>query len=112
MPSVEPSFTLELPIVAPIPVGHRVEVRVYLSEGLFSKRLTPDEYWPLVIDHDTGVVYGFHTHLGESGASLPERPEHSRRHGKVIACLVRYLATDCAGKTTLVIQPGEPPPYR
>jgi hypothetical protein len=107
--------------LAPIPVGHRVEVRVYLVDtAVFSTHLEPAYQAPLVIDHDAGIVYGHGWHFEPittytAGAVRPELPmgprpdltEHARWFGKVTANRVAWIGNGQAAyhQTTLVIQP-------
>ncbi|MFO0569810.1 MAG: hypothetical protein U0263_29440 [Polyangiaceae bacterium] len=84
--------------VAPIPVGHRVEVRVFaVNTAVFGTRLEPKFENPLLTDLDTGIVYGSWVHFDttlppEQALSLgmPLTPrtdlnEHVRWRGRVTA---------------------------
>lgn len=104
---------------AAIPVGHRVELRLFSREvGVFSKKLEPHVDQPLVTDLDSGVVYGAGWHFEPismyvSGQSRPlplevrsDIPEVARLAGRVVACRIARIGnTDSAfTQTTLVIE--------
>jgi len=50
---------IDIAILAPVPVGHRVEVRWYQEEsaGLFSTKTKEFPHAPMVRDLDTGIEY-------------------------------------------------------
>lgn len=108
--------------VAPIPVGHRVEVRVYaIEEGLFSKAWVPKPADPYIVDLTTGVTYGS-AWLFESIAVLtsgevrPDLPleirsdlrEHARFTGVVRSCRVTWIGSGDTRypQTTLSVDPS------
>jgi hypothetical protein len=110
----------------PIPVGHRVEIRVFYSAsgtGFFGTGAPePQLESPLITDLDTGIAYGaleqFHPPVtvytvGElfslALAPLPELREHSRWQGKIIVCNVIYTGMKTNEiQTTLLIEPIVP----
>lgn len=95
--------------VAPVPVGHRVEVRVLKEPdaGWFSRRIgadtQPDQPW--VKDLDTGVEYGVYWQVSDVtaldgnpgqvfGAHLRTDLEQLRAvTGRVVACRVLTLGS-------------------
>ncbi len=93
--------------VAPIPVGHRVEVRVYaIEEGLFSRAWVPKPHDPHIVDLTTGVTYGSAWLFeaigvltsGEVRAHLPlevraDLRVHSTITGVVRACRVTWIGS-------------------
>ncbi|WP_437723519.1 hypothetical protein [Sorangium sp. So ce861] len=128
--------TYTLQHVAPIPIGHRVELQFFEEAqfaGLFKKdqaQVNVNE--PLVRDLDTGVIYASHWHFVERASMtqatlfakvntyppnpLPSLKPAGRVLGRVLACRV---LTECVGsqifkvQTTLTIAPeAEAPPYR
>jgi hypothetical protein len=53
--------------VIPIPVGHRIEARFYDESDAYASRRES----PVIIDLDTGIVYGHHWHFADiNGASV------------------------------------------
>ncbi|MCL2777647.1 MAG: hypothetical protein FWD73_06555 [Polyangiaceae bacterium] len=112
-----------------IPVGHRVEIRVYYSfgeTGLFSVDPPAPQFdSPLITDLETGIQYGKLRHFCDASlysefapaqaTPLPYLREHSRWRGKILVCNVLF----CGGQydqlqTTLLIEPmpAETGPYR
>jgi hypothetical protein len=63
---------------APIPVGHRVEIRWIrrTSKGLFGGTSAEDRAAePIVRDLDTGIEWvSDHAHVNESGMKYPDQP--------------------------------------
>jgi hypothetical protein len=126
--------TYTLQHVAPIPVGHRVELQFFEeagSGGLFKKG-EANLHEPMVRDLDTGVIYASHWHFVDRAsitqtsyftkvnayppAPLPALKPAGRVLGRVLACRV---ITECMGsqifkvQTTLTIAPeAEAAPYR
>jgi hypothetical protein len=117
--------TYEMLLVAPVPVGHRVELRWYrkLVTGLLSgQRYESTPNHPFVRDLDTGVVYGDHDLFLRHGAVVQVSvdkptplewdplPEHQLEYqvvGRVVGCRV---STFRIGQTfhvqsTLVVEP-------
>jgi hypothetical protein len=110
----------------PIPLGHRVEVRTFLSQGGsgFFGGGPPEPRWdsPLLTDLETGVRYGATWQFMEplaiydpaqlmapGDAPLPTLQEHSRWVGRVLLCNV--LTTGMRSneiQTTLILQPLPP----
>jgi hypothetical protein len=106
--------------VLAIPVGHRIEARIYaVEEGIFSKAWVARTDEPLIIDHTTGVVYGSGWHFQEinmyqSGFVRPDLPmavrsdirEHARVVGTVRGCRVAWIGGGDSRypQTSLVIE--------
>jgi hypothetical protein len=106
--------------VAPVPVGHEVEVRTYFKDqGVFSKKPVEQPLRPLVIDRDTGVVYGEDWHfqpistyvVGEPRPEIPIEPrsdlrESARWRGKVTACRILWIGSGETRfpQTTLLVE--------
>ncbi len=101
--------------VAPIAVGHEVEVRTYLRNDV------PSYDEPVVIDLTTGVVYGEAWYFEEFSSftvnqprrGLPLEPrrdlrEHARLRGKVAASRVAWIGDKNQGtrfpQTSLLIR--------
>ena len=122
---------LQLIGVVPIPVGHEVEIRVFLVDtAVFGSKLEPQLDSPLVIDIDTGIQYGEQWIFKDSGDSnigslranpLPLGPrsdlkEHGRWRGRVTAARVAWIegGSDRGfSQTALAITPHDPDrPYR
>ncbi len=116
--------TYQLLFAAPIPVGHRVELRWYEHEvvGLLSgRRFERDAYRPLVKDLDTGISYGdfdlFHhgsvlSLSQDQPTSLTDEPHPKHRLadsvvGRVVSCRVASHMTREWSKvqTTLHVEP-------
>lgn len=106
--------------VAPIPVGHRVEVRTYLVEtGVFRKTQEPNFEQPVIVDLDTGVVYSdvdnfAQINMYRPGARMqvptdprPDLKLHGRWHGVVRQCQVLWIGGGSSKypQTTLVVDP-------
>jgi hypothetical protein len=111
--------TLECVGSYPIPVGHRVEVRMFEAPGglLQSAQSRPQE--PSILDRDTGVVYGHAWHYAKLSSALtpwqtqPLSPEVRadlrevwRATGVVDACRVVWVTMGSVGfpQTTLVLR--------
>jgi hypothetical protein len=106
--------------VVPVPVGHRVEVRIYaVEEGLFSTAWKVKDHDPHIVDLTTGIVYApgwlFEAiallTIGEVRPSLPlevrsDLREHSRITGVVRACRVAWLGSgsNTFPQTTLSVE--------
>ena len=111
--------------VAPIPVGHRVEIRTYFIEtGVFRKKKEPNFNDPMIIDLDTGVVYSdvanfkqvgsYHTNSRIPVPTVP-RPDlqlHGRWQGVIRQCQVLWIGFGDSRypQTTLVVEPFDPQP--
>jgi hypothetical protein len=118
--------TYELLILAPIPVGHRVELRWYrkLVTGLLSgQRYESMPAQPVVRDLDTGIVYGDFDVFWRHGPvmQIPYNaptalewevlPEHQLEYqvvGRVAGCRIatHRLSPDFHFQTTLVVEPA------
>jgi len=114
--------------LAPIPVGHEVEVRTFSrEEGLFSKTLEHKADEPLIVDIDTGVTYGQDWHFQEihayvSGEVRPDLPlevrsdlhEQERWRGTVTACRVAWIGGGDSRypQTTLLVELAAAKGYR
>ena len=115
----ERMFTV--PYVAPIPVGHRVEVLFFIKTGgVFKKKETLEEKHPLIRDLDSGIEYGSYWHykkmiaMSEAAYTpeeypLPLRPELEvgrKIIGMVTHCrvLTEAFGTIWKGQTTLQIK--------
>jgi len=87
--------------VAPVPVGHRVEIRFFeAGRGLFSKAPKVARDAPLITDLDTGVVYGSHWHYVKSAgiassAFDPDTPPADVRPDLVTAEVVTGRVVSC-----------------
>jgi hypothetical protein len=110
-----------------IPVGHRIEVRVFLSsggEGFFGGGLPePMHDKPLITDLETGIRYGTFEHFhpavyaykgGQTfplaAEPLPTLREHSRWFGRVLVCNVVFTAIENNEmQSTLLVEPMAPP---
>jgi len=110
--------------VAPIPVGHRVEIRIYAEEeGLFSKTWTPRFHDPHIVDTTSGVTYAsawlFEAVAMYRSGEVQVRPdlpleirpdlrEHARMAGTVRACRITWIGNGDSRypQTTLAIEPG------
>jgi hypothetical protein len=123
---------IDLRGACPIPVGHRIEVRIFLSEEKVSffgnEPAKPLFETPLITDLETGVRYGsfeqFHAPLSmyqpgqivhPATEPLPHLRDHSRWAGRVLACNVLYTGMSKNElQTTLVVEPLPPgsPGYR
>ena len=98
--------TFELLVLAPVPVGHQVEIRWYKKQikGLLSgKRWKEFPHSPIIKDLDSGVVYGTFDCFWDHGAAvaldmdsptklseevLPQLELQKAVKGKVVACRV------------------------
>lgn len=114
--------------LAPIPVGHEVEVRTFAcEEGLFSKSMVHRLDEPLVVDVETGVVYGHDWHFQEihayvSGQVRPDLPlqvradlqEEERWRGTVTACRIAWIGSGDSRypQTTLLVERASAKGYR
>jgi hypothetical protein len=118
---------------APIPVGHRVDIRWYrrVSSGLLGgtkeERRDPE---PVIVDLDTGIEYAsdFALRSPDGGVKYPDRPIEvldapdkdaqlfARLLGRVMACRVVHVRgfSDLDVQTHLVVEadPAGGPPYR
>jgi hypothetical protein len=118
-------FFVHMMGVVPIPVGHRVEVRVVCRDvAVFGTKLEPQPLAPLVVDLDTGIVYGESWHFQEISMyqpgiprlELPMVPRHDLReagrwHGRVTATRVAWIGGGASSypQTSLAIAPEEAP---
>ncbi|GDX82405.1 hypothetical protein LBMAG42_42160 [Deltaproteobacteria bacterium] len=111
-------ITIHLIQVAPIPVGHRVELRTFLRKQKMFGKPEPAFNEPLVTDLDTGVIYAEDWHFRDvdmyrSGeiveCSLVQRdlPEHARVVGRVRSCRILWIGSGEGRypQTTLVVEP-------
>ena len=98
--------TYELLVLAPVPVGHQVEIRWYKKQvkGLLSgKRWEDFPHTPIIQDLDSGIVYGTFDFFWDHGAAvaldmdsptklneqvLPQLELQKTVRGKVVACRV------------------------
>jgi hypothetical protein len=108
--------------VAPIPVGHRVEIRIYAEEeGLFSKTWTPRFHDPHIVDLTSGITYGSvwlfeAVNMYRCGEVRPDIPfeirsdirEHARMTGTVRVCRITWIGAGDSRypQTTLAVEPG------
>lgn len=115
------SFILQIPGAIPVPVGHRVEIRIFCSEGLFGiGGNKPLFEYPLIKDMETGIQYGdldnFDTGKNASRNMLPDAQitlqkslnEYANLKGKILACNVNYKHISLYElflQTTLLIEP-------
>ncbi|MBM4370595.1 MAG: hypothetical protein FJ098_03030 [Deltaproteobacteria bacterium] len=107
--------------IAPIPVGHRIEVRFFAVErGVFKKTRHVSLDQPSITDLDTGIVYGSTWHhaeeLGVSTSAFdPKVPPTELRtnlvteevvSGRVVACRLHTVmgGTTWRVQTTVSIQ--------
>ena len=112
--------------LTPIPIGHRVEVRIYAAPGGFLGNTLIDEPGrPLITDLETGVVYShawhFHKYehaMGEAMLPLVVRDDivlRSLLRGRVTATRVAWhgMNGEAYPMTTLMVAPeDDEPPYR
>jgi hypothetical protein len=114
---------IDLHGACPIPVGHRIEVRIFLSEEKVSffgnEPAKPLFETPLITDLETGVRYGVFTHfhaplsmytpgqmLQPATEPLPSLREHTRWTARVLACNVVFTGMSSGElQTTLVVEP-------
>jgi hypothetical protein len=98
--------TYELLVLAPVPVGHQVEIRWYRKQvkGLLSgTRWEEFPHTPIVQDLDSGIVYGTFDCFWDTGAAaslnmerptelseqvLPQLELQKAVKGRVVACRV------------------------
>jgi hypothetical protein len=71
-----PTVTLDLTLLAPIPVGHRVRLSFYRlhSRGLFGGSSEVLEHEPVIEDLDTGIVYCTERPFDHDGVKRPRVP--------------------------------------
>ena len=113
--------TITVPYIAPIPVGHRIELRFFNEEkGVFKKHKELNASLPLIRDLDFGIEYGHIDHykhlVGFSAVPLPphEYPLTPRtdldwceaRIARVASCrvLTEAWADEYQAQTTLVVE--------
>ncbi len=113
--------TITVPYVAPLAIGHRVELHFFNEEkGVFKRQKTPNPYLPLIRDLDSGVEYGHMDHykkvVGFSAVPLPphDYPLSPRTDlewtdivtARVVSCrvLTEAWSDDYQAQTTLVIE--------
>jgi hypothetical protein len=124
------SFIVHFLGSAPIPVGNRVEVRVFLVDtAVFGTKLEPDFNDPLIVDLDTGIVYGQGWHFEAITALLPGgvRPElplapradlqeHGRWQGRITSTRIAWLSSSAdkryAQTSFTITLEGDAQPYR
>lgn len=112
-------FIIQIPGAIPVPVGHRVEIRIFNMHGLFGGNKPLFEY-PLIKDMETGIQYGdldnFDTGKNAARNMLPDAQitlqknldEYANLKGKIQACNVNYKHISLYElflQTTLVIEP-------
>jgi hypothetical protein len=108
---------------APIPVGHRVEVRWYatMRGGVFGVRTEEQPHQPLVKDLDTGIEYMGEWLFKHGGSKRAKRAleidEHIKKELQVVRTLVGTVSrcrvvtvawSEYDIQTHLDIEPGEP----
>ena len=120
MPTSE-TQTVTVPYIAPIPVGHRIELRFFTAEkGVFKKHKELQSYLPLLRDLDTGIEYGHIDHykhlIGFTPCPLPphDYPLAPRtdlewaepRTARVVSCRIvtEAWSTSYQAQTTLVVE--------
>jgi hypothetical protein len=100
--------------VIPIPVGHRIEARFYDEAERYMSR----QESPVIVDLDTGIVYGHHWHFADiNGATvgvpmpLPatvraDLPTVRRIFGRVTSTQVTWIVINHPfPQTTLHVEP-------
>lgn len=112
VPAASDTVTVDICGFVPISVGDRVEVRIYLKPTL-SGKLKPSVREPLVIDLDTGVVYGRPWHFRDPGQEGMFRPLafqtdpraelviHEQFIGRVMACRIVDAGESAETRLTL-----------
>lgn len=67
---------LDVLLVAPIPIGHRVRVTFYVTErrGLFGASRVEHPHEPVIQDLDTGIVYCSERPFPHEGIKRPDQP--------------------------------------
>jgi hypothetical protein len=80
---------------APVPVGHRIEVRWFQASsggGVFGNKTEEQPHQPLIKDLDTGIEYMGDWMLKHSGSKRPKRAleveEHLKHELEVVRTLV------------------------
>ncbi len=112
---------LILDYVAPIPVGHRVEVEVLqvVEVGIFSERVEARPHHPWLRDVETGIEYTAYWHHAEvSGirfkpgnvypeGRIPDVRVAERLRGRVVACrlVTERISDSWQVQTYLTISP-------
>ncbi|MGE0791522.1 MAG: hypothetical protein AB7S26_37955 [Sandaracinaceae bacterium] len=115
--------TVNVAAVCPIPVGHRVDVRIFeVERGVFRKSWEAMDDEPLIVDLDTGVTYApawcyREINMYVSGKVLDDLPmrvrsdlrEAERFRATVTACRVVFIGSGDTRypQTTLVLGEAE-----
>ena len=123
--------TYELLVLAPVPVGHQVEIRWYKKQikGLLSgKRWQEFPHSPIIQDLDSGIVYGTFDCFWDPGVAatlsmdsptelseqvLPQLELQKAVKGEVVACRVATFDMGVGSsrlfkvQTSLTIAAGE-----
>lgn len=112
-------FIMQIPGALSVPVGHRVEIRIFSMQGLFGGNKPLIER-PLIKNLETGIQYGdldnFDTGKNKNRNMLPDAQltlsgnllEYANLKGKVGACNVNYKHISLHElflQTTLLIEP-------
>lgn len=97
------SYTLSLPFLAVVAVGHRVRLEYYRrDQGVLGTRLVRDDQCPVVMDLETGIRWQERVH------SLLRSELDQAYVGRVSACVVETLKGGSSAPTTrLTIEPLE-----
>lgn len=82
---------VDVSLIAPIPIGHRVRITLYVIEtrGLFgtSRKELPHE--PVIQDLDTGVIYASDRVYASASIKYPDRPVEIQR--EPVGTVVRVI---------------------
>jgi hypothetical protein len=88
-------FAVTVDVVAPVPVGHRVQlrwlqmpVRNIAVFGADTMSFEPRPREPVIIDLETGITYGSSWAIDESGRPRTELPVEREASGRVARCAV------------------------
>lgn len=114
------TYTMKLYFLAPIPVGHRIQLDFYSCDrGVFGEKFQLDRARPVLTDLETSICWGHEDCLDRVAAFGEHRNRRFEKsyYGRVLECTVASCGGDTAGlETWLVIDPMEPPgahgPYR
>ena len=103
------SQTLQVFLNAPIPVGNRVSVKFFRTDGFFGSSTNEKE--PLITDLDTKITYGKPWHFVEVGGAFavdfkpeikPELTVEKVLEGVVESCTIITRGGESAANFTLL----------
>ena len=104
-----PHRVVHLEFLAPIPVGHRVELEYFEYEaGVVKPTMRIDKKHPVVVDLETGIRWHGPRHSGPSFARDPGQQHARSEIARVVACDVQTYGSDAIGlRTRLTLDPEE-----